>query len=419
MIEGRAPSGRVVITGIGVVSPIGTGLELFWSNILAGTNGIERMTLVDPDLYSTKIAAEVKDFKAEDWVEKREARRLDRFISFAVAAATMALKDSEVTLTEELRDEFGVLIGSGIGGIGFMAEQCRILVDRGPSRVSPFWVPYMIADMASGYTSIVHDLRGPNTCVVTACSTGANALGDAYHIIKRGDATAMLAGGSEAPVNEIGVSAFCAARAMSQNNDDPHHASRPFDKGRDGFVMAEGASVMVLEDRDFAIERGAKIYGEIVGYGMSGDAHHITMPHPEGRGATRSMQMAIRNAGIKPEDVGYINAHGTSTYYNDKFETQAIKNVFGDHAYKVPVSSTKSMTGHMLGAAGALEATVCVMAMRDGKVPPTINYETPDPECDLDYVPNVAREHPAKYSLSNSFGFGGHNVSLIFKSNGA
>jgi 3-oxoacyl-[acyl-carrier-protein] synthase II len=331
----------------------------------------------------------------------------------------MALKDSEVTLTEELRDEFGVLIGSGIGGIGFMAEQCRILVDRGPSRVSPFWVPYMIADMASGYTSIVHDLRGPNTCVVTACSTGANALGDAYHIIKRGDATAMLAGGSEAPVNEIGVSAFCAARAMSQNNDDPHHASRPFDKGRDGFVMAEGASVMVLEDRDFAIERGAKIYGEIVGYGMSGDAHHITMPHPEGRGATRSMQMAIRNAGIKPEDVGYINAHGTSTYYNDKFETQAIKNVFGDHAYKVPVSSTKSMTGHMLGAAGALEATVCVMAMRDGKVPPTINYETPDPECDLDYVPNVAREHPAKYSLSNSFGFGGHNVSLIFKSNGA
>jgi 3-oxoacyl-[acyl-carrier-protein] synthase II len=419
VIEGRAPSGRVVITGIGVVSPIGTGLELFWSNILAGTNGIERMTLVDPDLYSTKIAAEVKDFKAEDWVEKREARRLDRFISFAVAAATMALKDSEVTLTEELRDEFGVLIGSGIGGIGFMAEQCRILVDRGPSRVSPFWVPYMIADMASGYTSIVHDLRGPNTCVVTACSTGANALGDAYHIIKRGDATAMLAGGSEAPVNEIGVSAFCAARAMSQNNDDPHHASRPFDKGRDGFVMAEGASVMVLEDRDFAIERGAKIYGEIVGYGMSGDAHHITMPHPEGRGATRSMQMAIRNAGIKPEDVGYINAHGTSTYYNDKFETQAIKNVFGDHAYKVPVSSTKSMTGHMLGAAGALEATVCVMAMRDGKVPPTINYETPDPECDLDYVPNVAREHPAKYSLSNSFGFGGHNVSLIFKSNGA
>jgi len=418
-MEGRAPSGRVVVTGMGVISPVGSGLDTFWPNILNGVNGVERMTLVDPDLYSTKIAAEVKGFNAEDWVEKREARRLDRFISFAVAASTMALQDSQIELTEDLRDEFGVLVGSGIGGIGFMAEQCRILVDRGPSRVSPFWVPYMIADMASGYTSIVHDLRGPNTCVVTACSTGANSLGDAYHIIKRGDAVAMLAGGSEAPINEIGISAFCAARAMTQRNDDPHHASRPFDKERDGFVIAEGAAVMVLEDRDFALSRGARIYGEIVGYGMSGDAHHITMPHPEGRGATRSMKMALRNAGIQPTDIDYVNAHGTSTYYNDKFETAAIKNVLGEHAYKIPVSSTKSMTGHMLGAAGAIEAAICILSTRDGKVPPTINYEVPDPECDLDYVPNKARDHKSTYTLSNSFGFGGHNVTLIFKSHEA
>jgi 3-oxoacyl-[acyl-carrier-protein] synthase II len=273
--------------------------------------------------------------------------------------------------------------------------------------------------MASGYSSIVLGLRGPNSCVVTACSTGANAIGDAYHIIKRGDATAMLAGGTEAPINEIGVAAFCAARAMSTRNDDPQHASRPFDKNRDGFIIAEGSAVMLLEDRDHAIARGAKIYGEIVGYGMSGDAYHITQPHPEGAGATRSMKMAFRNAGITPEQIGYINAHGTSTYFNDKLETQAIKNVFGDGAYKVPISSTKSMTGHALGAAGAMEAIFCLLAMRDGILPPTINYETPDPECDLDYIPNVARKADVEYALSNSFGFGGHNVSLIFKKSAA
>jgi 3-oxoacyl-[acyl-carrier-protein] synthase II len=415
MSERLAASGRVVVTGIGVVSPLGTGAESTWSGLVEGVSGIDRISLIDPSPYTTQIGAEVKDFNAEDWLDKKEARRVDRFIAFGVAAATMALKDSGIELTDELRDETGVLIGSGIGGLGFMAEQFHIMIDKGPSRVSPFWVPYMIADMASGYVSIVHNLRGPNTCVVTACSTGANAIGDAYHIVKRGDATAMLAGGSEAPINEIGVAAFCAARAMSQRNDDPKHASRPFDKERDGFVVAEGAAVLMLEDRDFAIARGAKIYGEIIGYGMSGDAYHITQPSPDASGAIRAMKMAVRNAGIKTDEIDYVNAHGTSTYYNDKLETLAIKEVLGDHAYKIPVSSTKSMTGHMLGAAGAIEAAICLLTMRDGIVAPTVNYEIPDPECDLDYVPNKARKVDVKVSLSNSFGFGGHNVSLIFR----
>jgi 3-oxoacyl-[acyl-carrier-protein] synthase II len=414
MTEEYAPSGRVVVTGIGALTPLGIGVELFWSRCLAGENGIERISLLDPSPFTTQIGGEVKDFKAEDWLEKKEARRVDRFIAFGVAASALALQDSQLPLDNESRNDVGVLIGSGIGGLGFMSEQFHTMVERGPSKVSPFWVPYMIADMASGYASIVHDLRGPNTCVVTACSTGANAIGDAYHIVKRGDAKAMLAGGSEAPINEMGVAAFCAARAMSQRNDDPHHASRPFDKNRDGFVIAEGATVLVLEDYNLAMARGAKIYGEILGYGMAGDAYHITQPHPEGHGAIRSMKMAIKNAKLQPSQIQYVNAHGTSTFYNDKLETHAIKTVLGDHAYSVPVSSTKSMTGHMLGAAGALEAAVCLMTMRDNQVPPTINYETPDPECDLDYVPNVARDSVVDYSLSNSFGFGGHNVTLIF-----
>jgi 3-oxoacyl-[acyl-carrier-protein] synthase II len=416
MTDRPTPSGRVVVTGIGGVTPVGTGVERFWPRILNGVSGVARITLTDPTAYTSQIAAEVKDFDANDWLEKKEARRIDRFIAFAVAAATMALKDSNVELTEDLRDEFGVLIGSGIGGLTYLGEQHRRQVEDGPDRVSPFLVPYMIADMASGYTSIIHGLRGPNSCVVTACATGANAIGDAYHIIKRGDAIAMLAGGSEAPINEIGVAAFCAARAMTTSrNNDPEAASRPFDKDRDGFVIGEGAGVVVLEDRDFAIARGAKIYGEVVGYGLSGDAYHITQPHPEGDGAIRAMKMAFRNAGIAPEQIGYINAHGTSTYYNDKLETMAIKAVYGACAYKVPISSTKSMTGHALGAAGAMEAIFCLLAMRDGVVPPTINYTTPDPECDLDYVPNVARKADVQYAASNSFGFGGHNVCLILK----
>ena len=409
------PSGRVVVTGVGAVTPLATGVDNFWPKLLAGENGVARVTLLDPTDYATQIAAEVKDFNAEDWLDKKEARRLDRFISFAVASATMALKDSGIVLTDELREDFGVLIGSGIGGLTFMGEQHRRQVEHGPGKVSPFLVPFMIPDMASGYTSIVHGLKGPNTCTVTACATGANAIGDAYHIVKRGDATAMLAGGTEAPICEIGLAAFSAARAMSTRNSDPAHASRPFDKERDGFVMAEGSAVLVLEDYNHAVARGAKIYGEIIGYGMSGDAYHFTQPHPEGDGAIRAMKMAFRTAGITPAEIGYVNAHGTSTYYNDKFETHAIKQVFGDLAYKVPISSTKSMIGHTLGASGAIEALICLLAMKEGKLPPTINYEVPDPECDLDYIPNVMREAKADYALSNSFGFGGHNVTLILK----
>lgn len=409
------PSGRVVVTGMGAVTPLGTGVENFWPRMLAGENAVGPISHFDPTDYATRIAAEVKDFNAEDWLEKKEARRVDRFIAMAVASASQALKDSALELNDELRREVGVLIGSGIGGLDTMWANNQTLMQRGPSKVSPFWVPFMIADMAGGYVSILNDLKGPNNCVVTACATGSNAVGDAYHIIKRGDAVAMLAGGTEAAINEIGVAAFSAARAMSTRNDDPAHASRPFDKDRDGFILGEGAAVMVLEDRDHAIARGAKIYGEIVGYGMSADAYHITQPHPEADGAIRSMQMALRNAGLKPEQIGYVNAHGTSTYYNDKLETHAVRHVFGDYAYKCPMSSIKSMIGHTLGAAGAIEAVVCLLAMRDGKLPPTINYEVPDPECDLDYVPNEARDAQPEYCLSNSFGFGGHNVTLILK----
>jgi 3-oxoacyl-[acyl-carrier-protein] synthase II len=415
MSEHTTPSGRVVVTGVGAVTALGIGVDVLWPRLLAGENGIARIELIDPTPYATKIAGEVKDFDANNYLEKKEARRVDRFIVFAVAAAAEAMKDCGVELTPELRDEFGVLIGSGIGGLTFMGEQNRILYEKGPDRVSPFWVPYMIADMAGGYVSILNGLRGPNNCVVTACATGANAIGDAYHIIKRGDAKMMLAGGTEAPINEIGISAFSAARAVSTRNDDPAHASRPFDKDREGFVIGEGAGVLVLEDRDHAIARGAKIYGEVVGYGMSGDAYHITAPNPEGEGAIRAMKLALKSAKLGIDDIGYINAHGTSTQLNDRGETMAIKGVFGEQAYKIPVSSTKSMLGHSLGATGAVEAIICLLAMRDGRVPPTINYETPDPDCDLDYVPNVARDVQAEYSLSNSFGFGGHNVSLILR----
>lgn len=409
-------SGRVVVTGVGAVTPLGTGVDVFWPRMLAGENGVAPITLLDASEYTTRIAAEVKDFNPEDWLDRKEARRIDRFIQFAVAAAAMAMKDCGMTPSKEEAEDFGVCIGSGIGGLTYLGEQHRRQILDGPSKVSPFLVPYMIPDMASGYVSILNQLKGPNTCVVTACSTGANAIGDAYHIIKRGDAFAMLAGGTEAPINELGLGGFCAARAMSQRNDDPAHASRPFDMDRDGFVMAEGSAVFVLEDYDHAVARGAKMYGEIVGYGMSGDAFHITQPDPEGDGAMRAMKRALKTAGLQTSDIGYINAHGTSTHYNDKLETMAIKGVFGQNA--PPISSTKSMIGHTLGAAGAIEALVCILAMRDGILPPTINYETPDPECDLDYIPNHARKQQVNVCLSNSFGFGGHNVSLIIKTVG-
>ena len=404
-----------MITGIGAVTPLGTGVDKFWPRMLAGENAVGRITLIDPSPYTTQIAAEVKDFAAEDWLDKKEARRVDRFIAFAVAGATMALQDAGWKPEGEEAEEVGVLMGSGIGGLTFLGEQHRRMIEQGPDRVSPFLVPYMIPDMASGYVSIVHKLKGPNNCVVTACATGANAIGDAYHIVKRGDAVAMLAGGSETPVNEISVAAFSAARAMSTRNDDPLHASRPFDLDRDGFVVAEGCGALLLEDYDHAVKRGAKMYGEIIGYGMSGDAFHITQPDPTGDGAFRAMRMAMRNAGLKPEDVDYINAHGTSTPYNDRLETLAMKRALGDAAYKTKVSSTKSMIGHTLGAAGAIEALICLLSMRDSKIAPTINYEKPDPDCDLDYVPNKAQDHKIDVALSNSFGFGGHNVCLAFR----
>jgi 3-oxoacyl-[acyl-carrier-protein] synthase II len=416
MSELARPSGRVVVTGIGVVTPLGTGVEAFWSRLIAGESGIAPISLFDVGDYPTRIAGEVKDFNAEDWLDRKEARRIDRFIAFAVASARMALDDSGLPTSDpDIATNTGVLIGSGIGGLTFLGEQFRRLAEGGPSKVSPFLVPYMIPDMASGMVSILNGLKGPNTCVVSACSTGADAIGMAYHTIKRGDAMAMVTGGTEAPINEISLAGFCAARAMTTNNDDPTGASRPFDAGRDGFVMSEGSGALVLEDYDYAVSRGAKIHAEIMGYGMTGDAHHITMPDPEGDGAMRSMLMALRKADMDPTEIGYVNAHGTSTPYNDKFETMAIKRAFGDYAYKVPVSSTKSAIGHTLGAAGAIESLICILAMRDGILPPTINYHTPDPDCDLDYVPNTARKAEINATLSNSFGFGGHNVSLVFR----
>ncbi len=415
MTDWPQPSGRVVVTGIGAVTPLGTGVEEFWSNLTAGQSGIGPIDYFDTSEFPTRIAAQVRGFNAEEFLDKKDARRIDRFIAYGVAGATMALQDSGFPLSDDNREFVGCLIGSGIGGLTFMGEQYRRLVADGPSRVSPFLVPFMIPDMASGLTSIVHGLKGPNTCVVTACATGANSIGDAYHMIKRGDALAMVCGGTEAPVNEISLAGFCSARAMTTNNEAGPKASRPFDLNRDGFVMGEGSGVLVLEDYDHALARGAKMYGEVIGYGMTGDAYHITSPDPESDGATRGMRMALRTARLEPSDIDYINAHGTSTPYNDKGETRAIKQAFGDQAYKIPVSSTKSAIGHTLGAAGAIESIICLLAMRDQLVPPTINYETPDPDCDLDYVPNVARKVKVDITLTNSFGFGGHNATLVFK----
>jgi 3-oxoacyl-[acyl-carrier-protein] synthase II len=415
MNSAPVPSGRVVITGVGAVTPLGTGVEKFWPKVVNGVSGVRRISLIDPTPYTTQVAAEVPDFEVGDWLDKKDARRMDRFLHFAVASAAMALSDSGIQLSEELRDEFGVLIGSGIGGLGIMHENTKFIHDEKPDRVSPFFVPYMIADMASGIVSILNDLRGPNHCVVSACSTGANAIGDSYEIIKRGDAIAMLAGGAEAPINPIGIAGFCACRAMTNRNDDPERASRPFDRDRDGFVIGEGSAVLVLEDRDHAIARGAKIYAEIVGYGFSADAYHITAPHPEGRGAAKSMNMALRKAKIEPTQIDYINAHGTSTPVGDPMEVEAVKKVFGDHAYKLAMSSTKSMHGHTLGAAGAIESLICVLAMNDGVMPPTINLENQDTDPQINHVPNVAERRELNFVLNNSFGFGGHNVSLVMK----
>lgn len=405
---------RVVITGMGVITPIGTGAEVFWSALLKGVSGVGPLTHFDTTDYTTRIAAEIKDFDPEQYMERKDSKRMDRFVQFSVAASQLALEDSGLEIRPDNADRIGVLIGSGIGGTGTWEEQHAILLEKGPRRVSPFFVPMLISDMASGMVSILLGPKGPNLGIVTACATATHSIGEAAKIVKRGDADVMFAGGSEAAITPMAVAGFCAARAFSTRNDDPEHASRPFDLNRDGFVMGEGAGTVIVESLDHALARGAKIYGEIIGFGMSGDAYHITAPAPGGEGAARSMTAALSDAGIKPEDVDYINAHGTSTDENDKLETAAIKTVFGDYAYKVAISSTKSMTGHLLGAAGAVEAVACLCTIRDNMVHPTINYETPDPKCDLDYVPNIPRKMDVEIAMSNSFGFGGHNATLIF-----
>lgn len=407
---------RAVVTGLGAVTPIGNDPEAFWANALVGTSGIGEITAFDASELPVRIGGEVKDWEPTTVIPPREARRLDRFAQLFWYAADQALGDAALSFTEGDDDCYraGVLVGSGIGGILSFQDGMDTMRSRGYNRVSPYVITQIIPNMAGGVVSIAYNLYGPNIAVVTACAASANALGDAAEIIRRGDADVMIAGGAEAAIGEFPYAGFSQSRALSTRNDDPAGASRPFDADRDGFVMGEGAAVLVLEERERALGRGAHIYAELVGYGMSADAYHITLPRPGGRGAAIAMKRALTGAGIAPSDVHYINAHGTSTPANDVTETAAIKLVFGDHAHRVPISSTKSMTGHLLGGAGALESIVCVLAIRDNIVPPTINYTTPDPECDLDYVPNDARKVDVDYAMTNSFGFGGHNVALIF-----
>jgi len=406
---------RVVITGLGVVSPLGR-MDEMWKNLLAGQCGIDRITLFDATKFDTQIAAEVKSFDPTGaFPSPKDVRRTDRYAQFGVTAGFDALKDSGLDLNKVNRDEVGVFIGSGIGGLYTVEEQHAVLLQRGPSRLSPFMIPMLILNMASGLFSMYHKLRGPNVATCSACATATHAIGEAWRTIKMGDAQVMFAGGTEATIVSIGIGGFCAMRAMSTRNDEPKRSSRPFDKDRDGFVMGEGAGVLVLEELEHAKARGARIYCELVGYGNTADANHMTSPAPEGEGAARCMKMALKNAGLNPTDIQYVNAHGTSTPRGDVCETQAIKTVFGEHAKKLAVSSTKGATGHMLGAAGAVEMAVCVKALQNQIVPPTINLENPDPECDLDYVPNTAREWRVNAIINNSFGFGGHNACAVAK----
>lgn len=405
---------RVVVTGLGALSPLGNDVDTSWNNAINGVSGIGPITRVDAEEYPAKVAAELKDFNVEDYMDKKEARKMDRFTQYAVVAAKMAVEDADLNITDEIAPRVGVWVGSGIGGLETLESQFEIFLTKGPRRVSPFFVPMMIPDMATGQISIALGAKGVNSCTVTACATGTNSIGDAFKVIQRGDADVMVTGGTEAPLTRMSFAGFSANKALS-TNPDPKTASRPFDKNRDGFVMGEGAGIIVLEELEHALARGAKIYGEIVGYGSTGDAYHITAPAQDGEGGARAMQEAIKDAGIAPEEIDYINAHGTSTYYNDKYETMAIKTVFGEHAHKLAVSSTKSMTGHLLGAAGGIEAIFSILAIKEGVIPPTINIQTPDEECDLDYVPDEARRQELNYVLSNSLGFGGHNATLIFK----
>lgn len=406
---------RVVVTGIGAISPVGNTAEQSWESVIKGQSGIGMLTRLDREQFPVSIAAEVKDFDIEQYVERKEARKMDRFTQYALAASIMAMKDADLEqLDEALSYRTGVWIGSGIGGMETHEQQYDMFKKRGVRRVSPFFVPMMIPDMASGQVSIHFGAKGINSCSVTACASGTNSIGDAFEVIRRGDADVMISGGAEAPITTMAVAGFSANKALSLN-PDPTKASRPFDADRDGFIIGEGAGIVILEEYEHALARGAKIYAEIVGYGATGDAHHITAPAPGGEGAARAMKQALDKAEADYEQVHYINAHGTSTPYNDEFETAAIKSVFGDHAKNIAISSTKSMTGHLLGAAGGLEAIFAVKSIQEGIVPPTINYETPDPNCDLDYVPNEARKVDIEYAMSNSLGFGGHNASLVFK----
>jgi 3-oxoacyl-[acyl-carrier-protein] synthase II len=405
---------RVVVTGLGALTPIGNDVETTWENAINGVSGVGPITRVNPDDYPAKVAAELKDFDIEQFMDKKDARKMDRFTQYAVVAALMAAKDAALEITDENAARIGVWIGSGIGGMETFEQQYRTLLEKGARRVSPFFVPMLIPDMATGQVSIALGARGFNSCTVTACATGTNSIGDAYRVIERGEADVMVTGGTEAPLTEMSFAGFSANKALS-TNPDPATASRPFDQDRDGFVMGEGAGIIVLEELEHALARGAKIYAEIVGYAATGDAYHITAPAPNGEGGARAMKQAVEGSGLSITDIDYINAHGTSTPYNDKFETLAIKEVFGDHANKLAISSTKSMTGHLLGAAGGVEAILSILAIKEGIIPPTINLRTPDPECDLDYVPNEARKQEVNVALSNSLGFGGHNATIIFK----
>lgn len=408
---------RVVITGIGVVSGLGQTIDSFWKNLLAGKSGISRVSLFDEKLQSAcKIAGEIKDFNPLEFLEAKQAKRMDRFIQFAVAASHMAVKDANIDLKQDDPERVGVVVGSAAGGFETIEKNFRVLIEKGPDRCSPFTVPMLIVNMAAGWVSMVHNAKGPNTCVVTACATSAHSIGDAARIIERGEADVMFAGGSEAPVTALCMAGFAAARTLSLRNSEPEKASRPFDKDRDGFVMAEGACILILESLTHAKARGARIYAEFAGYGMTGDAHDIVAPCADGDGAMRAMKAALKDANLQPTSVNYVNAHGTSTPLGDRAETVALKRTFGDHAYKLMVSSSKSMTGHLLGATGALEAAISIMCIKESAIPPTINLDNPDPECDLDYVPNTARTGvPVNVAMSNSFGFGGHNACLVFK----
>ncbi|MBD1918136.1 MULTISPECIES: beta-ketoacyl-ACP synthase II [Cyanophyceae] len=411
----NSDSKRVVVTGMDAITPIGNNLEEYWAGLVAGRSGTARITHFDPSQHASQIAAEVKGFDPGDFLDKKEVKRMDRFSQFAVVAGQRALKHSGLTITDLNAEQIGTCIGSGIGGLKVLEDQQEIYLNRGPSRCSPFMIPMMIANMAAGLTAIHTGAKGPSTCAVTACAAGSNAIGDAFRLIQHGYAQAMICGGTEAAVTPLSVAGFASARALSTRNDDPTTASRPFDKTRDGFVIGEGCGILILEELEHALSRGATIYGEIVGYGMTCDAYHMTSPVPGGAGAARCIQLALKDARIVPSDISYINAHGTSTGANDPTETQAIKTALGDVAYKVAVSSTKSMTGHLLGGSGGIEAVATCLAIANDIAPPTINLHGPDPDCDLDYIPNQSRPMPIEVAISNSFGFGGHNVTLVFK----